>query len=77
AECQSHVLMIGVVQAVGLAGLSLRKLVGKTFSGEMHFHELADGCLLICLASLSRWLRRSNQPTLLLPPITSNFEEVR
>jgi hypothetical protein len=70
--CQSHVLLIGAQQAAQLAELSLRQLVSKTFSAELHFYEPPDGRLLICLASLSQWLRRSSAPALLLSATAQN-----
>ena len=76
AECQSYVLMIGLGQASRLSGLSWRELIRQTDAQVLHCYEpaeglpaegLMDGRLLICLASLSQWLRQATQTTALLP----------
>ncbi|NOT60418.1 MAG: hypothetical protein HOP19_09360 [Acidobacteria bacterium] len=82
ADCQSHVLMIGLGQAAQLSGLSWRELVRQTDAQVLHGYEPAagvmDGRLLICLASLSQWLRQAAQTTVLLPLLaTSKIEEAQ
>src|SRR5262245_52196477 len=63
AQCTAHVLMINAEQAARLSGMSLRQLVRCADTAAFHFAEPGDGGLLICLASLSGWLRRCAAPT--------------
>ena len=79
AGCHSHVLMIGLGQAARLSGLSWREIVTQTDARVLHCYEPAegqfDGRLLICLASLSQWLRRAAQTTALLPALITQVGE--
>jgi len=77
AMCCAHVLMIGVEQAARMARSSVRQLVRRVDAGELHCLEPPDGRLLICLASLSRWLRRTREITLPLPLLEALSENTK
>ena len=50
--CGKLALMIRPDQAAAVTGLTLRNLFSQIDAGRLHFRELPDGLLLICLTSL-------------------------
>ena len=50
--CAAEVELLAPEQAAALAGLATRALYRQIEAGCLHFQELADGRLFICLTSL-------------------------
>ena len=50
--CGRSALMIRPDQAAAVSGSTLRGIFNQIENGTLHFHELPDGLLLICLESL-------------------------
>lgn len=74
-ECQRQVLMVGVEQAAQLTGLRWRELLRQADVGAFHCYEPADGSWQICLVSVSQWIQRADQTTLLLSARDLNEEK--
>lgn len=51
-ECQALALMIRPDQAAAVSGRTLRAIFADIEAGALHYHELPDGLLLICLNTL-------------------------
>ena len=59
-DCAALALMIRPDQAAAVSGKTLRAIFAEIESRKLHFRELPDGLILICLPSLL-------EPTLKLP----------
>jgi hypothetical protein len=53
AECAAEVEMITSEQAIPLMGASLREIACRLEAGQIHFTEMNDGRLLVCVNSLA------------------------
>ena len=51
--CSAEVAMARPEAAAAAAGLRPREVYRRVEAGEVHFHESADGALLVCLDSLT------------------------
>ena len=51
-ECGALVLMIRPDQAAAVSGRTLRAIFSEIEAGSLHYRELPDGLLLICLNTL-------------------------
>jgi len=53
-ECGDQVEMVTAGEAAALAGVSLRTICRLVESDKLHFTEMSDGLLFICLNSILR-----------------------
>jgi hypothetical protein len=51
--CSAEVVMVRPEAAAALAGLRVREIYRRVESGAVHFVELEDGTVLVCLDSLT------------------------
>ena len=52
AECAAPSQMLTPIEAAALAGLGQRELFRQIEAGLVHYAEMPEGALLICVASL-------------------------
>ena len=66
-KCDSSVGMLGLEEAMLVAGVGSREIHRRVEAGRLHFHETPDGHLWVCLWSLQGKSVRSIEDRFDLP----------